>query len=108
MNRQEYYKIMNEYNEIPHINEYKAELTPLLNFIRNHTKLSFKDLSTNLSICGEFQYEGKKSSIEGWTIKRTDEIGKSIDIVILMLINDITNNAFLIYQRDQKIENILK
>lgn len=89
-----------------------AELRPLLNFIQNHTQFSFKSLihspiEDNLTIWANFHYEGINSSVEGFPANRSDEIGKSIDIVVLMLINENTQTAFKIYQRNQILKTIL-
>ena len=88
-----------------------AELRPLLNFILNHTQFSFKSLIhspiDNLTIWANFHYEGITATIEGFPVKKTDVIGNYIDGVCLMLIDENTQTAFKIYQRNQKLQTIL-
>lgn len=89
-----------------------VELKPLTAFIQNHTQFSFKEvphspMGDDITIWAEFHYEGITATIEGWSVNRTDEIGKSIDIVVLMLINENTQTAFKIYQRNQILKTIL-
>lgn len=89
-----------------------VELKPLTDFILNHTQFSFKEIphsfmGDDMTISGNFHYEGINSSVEGFSVNRTDEIGKSIDIVVLMLINENTQTAFKIYQRNQILKTIL-
>lgn len=89
-----------------------AELRPLLNFILNHTQFSFKSLihspiEDNLTIWANFHYEGINASVEYWSVNRNDVIGNHIDGVCLMLINENTQTAFKIYQRNQILKTIL-
>jgi hypothetical protein len=85
-----------------------AELRPLLDFILKHTHFSFKEYSTEeISVWANFQYEGIKSSVEGFRVKRLDAIGNQIDVVVIMLISEATQKAFKIYQRNQILETIL-
>jgi hypothetical protein len=84
------------------------QLQELQDFILKFTKFEFKEKDNWLVVWAFFQYEGINVTIEGYSIDRNDELGTSINRVILMMIGDSTNKAFKIYQRDQKIENILK
>ena len=83
-------------------------LQELQDFILECTRFEFKEVNNDLYIWAFFRYDDINLSIEEYGINRNEELGASINRIILMMIGDETKKSYKIFKRNQKIENILK